>query len=91
MPRLDAEVFGLDADRNEPRIKLVPFSNTHQVAASEIRQNYLCEGSHSSSRASMIWGPPKSGKSGIRFGACVSLWWESGDGMSNRGRLSTLL
>lgn len=56
---LDAEVVRLDAKRNEPRIKLVPFSKIR--LGSERR--YLVKGLIPHPGLTVIWGPPKSGKS----------------------------
>jgi len=56
---LDAEVIALDARRNEPRIKLVPFN---KIRLSTERR-YLVKGIIPHPGLTVIWGPPKSGKS----------------------------
>jgi hypothetical protein len=56
---LDAEVVALDARRNEPRIKLVPFN---KIRLSTERR-YLVKGIIPHPGLTVIWGPPKSGKS----------------------------
>ena len=56
---LDAEVIALDARRKEPRIKLVPFDRI-QLGAD---RRYLVKGIIPYPGLSVIWGPPKSGKS----------------------------
>jgi RecA-family ATPase len=57
--QLDAEVVRLDAKRNEPRIKLVPFN---KIKLSTERR-YLVKGIIPHPGLTVIWGPPKSGKS----------------------------
>jgi len=56
---LDAEVIALDARRNEPRIKLVPFN---KIRLSTERR-YLVKGIIPHPGLTVMWGPPKSGKS----------------------------
>src|SRR6187455_2945204 len=57
--QLDAEIVTLDARRNEPRIKLVPFDKV--TLGTERR--YLVKGLIPYPGLSVVWGPPKSGKS----------------------------
>ena len=56
---LDREVVRLDAKRKEPRIKLVPF-NRIQLGT---ERRYLVKGLIPHPGLTVIWGPPKSGKS----------------------------
>jgi hypothetical protein len=71
---LDAEVVRLDARRNEPRIKLVPFDRI-QLGTD---RRYLVKGIIPYPGLSVIWGPPKSGKSFWAFDLVmrVALGWE---------------
>jgi len=71
---LDAEVIALDARRKEPRIKLVPFDKI-QLGAD---RRYLVKGIIPYPGLSVIWGPPKSGKSFWAFDLVmrVALGWE---------------
>ena len=55
----DAEVVRLDAKRNEPRIKLMPF-NTIGLGTN---RRYLVKGIVPYPGLTVVWGPPKSGKS----------------------------
>ena len=57
--QLDAEVIALDAKRKEPRIKLMPFDS---ISLSSDRR-YLVKGIVPFPGLTVIWGPPKSGKS----------------------------
>ena len=57
--RLDAEIIALDAKRKEPRIKLMPFNS---ISLSSDRR-YLVKGVVPYPGLTVIWGPPKSGKS----------------------------
>ena len=59
MARLDAEIIALDAKRKEPRIKLIPFNS---ISLSSDRR-YLVKGVIPYPGLTVIWGPPKSGKS----------------------------
>jgi AAA domain len=56
---LDREVIRLDAKRNEPRIKLVPFNKIRLGT----ERRYLVKGIIPHPGLTVIWGPPKSGKS----------------------------
>jgi len=56
---LDAEVIAFDAKRKEPRIKLVPFNRIHLGT----ERRYLVKGLIPYPGLTVIWGPPKSGKS----------------------------
>jgi len=56
---LDAEVYRLDAKRNEPRIKLMPFD----AISLGTNRRYLVKGVIPYPGLTVIWGPPKSGKS----------------------------
>ena len=71
---LDAEVIALDARRKEPRIKLVPFDRI-QLGAD---RRYLVKGIIPYPGLSVIWGPPKSGKSFWAFDLVmrVALGWD---------------
>ena len=71
---LDREVVRLDAKRKEPRIKLVPFDKI-QLGAD---RRYLVKGIIPYPGLSVIWGPPKSGKSFWAFDLVmrVALGWE---------------
>jgi AAA domain len=71
---LDAEVIDLDAKRKEPRIKLVPFDKI-QLGTD---RRYLVKGIIAYPGISVIWGPPKSGKSFWAFDLVmrVALGWE---------------
>jgi AAA domain-containing protein len=71
---LDREVIRLDAKRKEPRIKLVPFDKI-QLGAD---RRYLVKGIIPYPGLSVIWGPPKSGKSFWAFDLVmrVALGWE---------------
>ena len=71
---LDAEVVRLDAKRKEPRIKLVPFDKIQSGASADIS----LRGSFLIPVSSVIWGPPKSGKSFWTFDLVmrVALGWE---------------
>lgn len=57
--QLDAEVVAFDAKRNSPRIKLMPFNS---ISLSSDRR-YLVKGVIPYPGLTVIWGPPKSGKS----------------------------
>jgi AAA domain-containing protein len=57
--QLDAEVIALDAKRSEPRIKLMPFENIKLGT----NRRYLVKGVIPFPGLTVIWGPPKSGKS----------------------------
>ena len=57
--QLDAEVIALDARRSEPRIKLMPFDNIKLGT----NRRYLVKGIIPFPGLTVIWGPPKSGKS----------------------------
>ena len=71
---LDCEVVRLDAKRKEPRIKLVPFDKIQSGAD----RRYLVKGIIPYPGLSVIWGPPKSGKSFWAFDLVmrVALGWE---------------
>jgi AAA domain len=70
----DAEVVRLDAKRKEPRIKLVPFDMI-QLGSD---RRYLVKGIIPYPGLSIIWGPPKSGKSFWAFDLVmrVALGWD---------------
>jgi hypothetical protein len=57
--QLDAEVIALEARRKEPRIKLVPF-NSIKLGT---ERRYLVKGLIPYPGLTVIWGPPKCGKS----------------------------
>jgi len=57
--RREAEVVRLDAKRGEPRIKLMPFD---KISLGTNRR-YLVKGIIPYPGLTVIWGPPKSGKS----------------------------
>src|SRR5262249_8699128 len=57
--QLDAEVVRLDAKRSGPRIKLVPFDSIKL----NTERHYLVKGIIPHPGLTVIWGPPKSGKS----------------------------
>ena len=57
--QLDAEIVALDARRKEPRIKLMPFD---RITLSTDRR-YLVKGLIPYPGLTVIWGPPKCGKS----------------------------
>ena len=57
--RLDAEIIALDAKRKEPRIKLMQFD---KITLGRDRR-YLVKGIVPYPGLTVIWGPPKSGKS----------------------------
>ena len=57
--QLDAEIIALDAKRNEPRIKLLPFN---KISLGTNRR-YLVKDVVPYPGLTVIWGPPKSGKS----------------------------
>ena len=57
--QLDAEIIALDAKRNEPRIKLMPFNKISLGT----KRRYLVKGVIPYPGLTVIWGPPKSGKS----------------------------
>ena len=71
---LDREVIRLDAKRKKPRIKLVPFDKI-QLGAD---RQYLVKGIIPYPGLSVIWGPPKSGKSFWAFDLVmrVALGWD---------------
>jgi hypothetical protein len=71
---LDREVIRLDAKRKEPRIKFVPFDKI-QLGAD---RRYLVKGIIPYPGLSVIWGPPKSGKSFWAFDLVmrVALGWD---------------
>ena len=71
---LDHEVIRLDAKRREPRIKLVPFDRIRLGAD----RRYLVKGIVPYPGLSVIWGPPKSGKSFWAFDLVmrVALGWD---------------
>jgi hypothetical protein len=57
--QLDAEIIALDAKRSEPRIKLMPFNKIKLGT----NRRYLVKGVMPFPGLTVIWGPPKSGKS----------------------------
>jgi hypothetical protein len=57
--QLDAEVIALDAKRSEPRIKLMAFDKIKLGT----NRRYLVKGVIPYPGLTVIWGPPKSGKS----------------------------
>jgi AAA domain len=57
--QLDAEIIALDAKRSEPRIKLMPFNKIKLGT----NRRYLVKGVVPFPGLTVIWGPPKSGKS----------------------------
>jgi hypothetical protein len=57
--QLDAEIIELDAKRSEPTIKLMPF----EKITLGTKRRYLVKGVIPFPGLSVIWGPPKSGKS----------------------------
>ena len=57
--QLDAEIVELDAKRDQPRIKLVPFD---RITLGTDRR-YLVKGLIPYPGLTVIWGPPKCGKS----------------------------
>jgi len=57
--QLDAEIIALDAKRSEPRIKLVPFDSIKLGTD----RRYLVKGLIPHPGLTVIWGPPKCGKS----------------------------
>jgi len=57
--QLDAEVIALDAKRSESRIKLMPFDKIKLGT----NRRYLVKGVIPFPGLTVIWGPPKSGKS----------------------------
>ena len=57
--QLDAEIIALDAKRSEPRIKLMPFDKIKLGT----NRRFLVKGIIPFPGLTVIWGPPKSGKS----------------------------
>ena len=72
--QLDAEVIALDAKRTQPRVKLVPFDSIRLGTD----RRYLVKGLIPYPGLSVIWGPPKSGKSFWTFDLTLraALGWD---------------